>query len=189
MRGIRPVLGIAMTTVVLTSCGTASAELTRPTASAPAGTDTSAAAPRGGGPQVPKGAQPPDSRGPTFPLTLRRTGGIAGFDDTVVLKASGEVLVDTRTVHDRVCVLPKPRREQLYGVLETLRHGGEVSPEGSSAGTGESDVIRISLTDAHRHPFDLTDPSLGSVSDLVGALISDVTLTTPATVSCKAAAR
>lgn len=187
MRGIRPVLGIAVTALVLTACGTASAERTTQTTPAPAGSGTSSAAPRGGGAAGPKGVQPPDSRGPTFPLTLRRTGGIAGFDDTVVLEASGEVLVDTRTVHGRVCVLPKPRREQLYGVLETLRHGGEVAPEGASTGAGESDVIRVTLTDAHHHPFDLTDPSLGSVSDQVGALISDVTLTSPATVTCKPA--
>jgi hypothetical protein len=184
---MRRVLGIAVATFVLTACGTASAERNSQTTPAPAGPGTSSALPRGGGAPGPRGVQPPETRGPTFPLTLRRTGGIGGYDDTVVLEASGEVLVDTRTVHGRVCMLSKHRRVQLYGVLETLRHSGEVSPEGTSTGVGESDVIRISLTDAHHHPFDLSDPSLGSVSDLVGALISDVTLTSPATVSCKPA--
>ena len=36
--------------------------------------------------------------GPVVPHTLRRTGGIAGFDDTIVLRANGQILVETRTV-------------------------------------------------------------------------------------------
>lgn len=199
MRGIRPGLGVAVVALTLGACGTAGADLNDATISASAATSGSASAvpgPRGGPAQQPQGALPLDSRGPVFPLTLRRTGGIAGYDDTVVLEPAGQVLVETRNVHGRVCVLAKPQREQLFSLLATLRQAGPAdgpvaSPEPTdptgSGEPGESEVIRISLTDARNQLFDLTDPSLGAVSGLVGGLVSDVTLTSPLTVNCRTA--
>jgi hypothetical protein len=163
---------------MLSACGTAAADVPRPPSPAAGGSTGPTSAPGLGTPPGPPG---PDSPGPTFPLTLRRTGGIAGYDDTVVVKATGEVLVDTRTIHRRACVLERAHRRQLFALLETLRHGGG---HASTAPVNGSDVIRVTLTDAHQHPFDLSDPSLGSVSGMVGALVSDVTLTAPATATC-----
>lgn len=178
MRGIKPGLCAALAAFMLSACGTAAADGAPPTGPA-AGDPTGPATATGAG--TPPGPTAPDPPGPTFPLTLRRTGGIAGFDDTVVLKATGEVLVDTRSVHGRVCVLPRAQRRQLFALLETLRHG---SGHSSTAPVTGPDVIRVTLTDAHQHPFDLSDPSLGAVSGMVGALVSDVTLTVPSTVTC-----
>lgn len=183
MRVTRSVLGLTVAALALSACGTATAGPAAPPTASRVQT-TSTAAPGSAPTSAPPDAQPGDSRGPVFPITLRRTGGIADFDDTVVLEASGRVLVETRTVHGRVCVLTEQRRDPLYGVLGTLRHGEDERPGDSSTSADGNDVIRIRLTDAHGHPFDLTDPSLGSVSDLVGTLVSDVTLSSPATVAC-----
>lgn len=202
MRGMRPGLGIALAALTLGACGTASADLSDTTASGPGSAATAVADPRGGPGQQPRVASPRDARGPVFPLTLRRTGGIAGYADSVTLEATGRVLVETRSVHDRVCVLPEQERVRLFSLLATLRDAGPEEPAGSptpveplepldpsdSTEPGESDVIRISLTDSRNQSFDLSDPSLGSVSDLVGALVSDVTLTSPSTVTCKTSA-
>jgi ABC-type amino acid transport substrate-binding protein len=177
MRGIKPGLCAALAALMLSACGTAAADVTRPTSPAVQGSTGPTTAPDDASPRT----TAPDPPGPTFPLTLRRTGGIAGFDDTVVLKATGEVLVDTRTVHGRVCVLRRAERRKLFALLETLRHG---AGHPSTTPVIGADVIRVTLTDAHQHPFDLSDPSLGSVSTLVGALVSDVTLTAPATATC-----
>lgn len=194
MGSVRLVLGIGVGAFALAACGSAGAgsDESGPLVSTPLTTTTQPAGALDGSRSGPAA----DDRGPTFPLTLRRTGGIAGFDDTVVLKPSGEVLVETRSVHGRVCVLPRPQRERLFTVLATLRPGG-LAPTGETGGSGPpvevgdpgagptgSDLIRISLTDARRHPFDLADPSLGSVSDMVGAFVADVTLSSPATITC-----
>lgn len=196
MRGMRPGLGIALAALTLGACGTASAGPDDATAAGPSTAATAVADPRGGSGHQPRVASPRDARGPVFPLTLRRTGGIAGYADSVTLEATGRVLVETRQVHDRVCVLAEQERVRLFSLLSTLRDTGPAGPAGSptpvetlepsdSTEPGESDVIRISLTDSRNQHFDLSDPSLGSVSDLVGALVSDVTLTNPSTVTCE----
>ena len=133
--------------------------------------------------------------GPVFPLTLRRTGGVAGYDDTVILQADGIVLVDTRTIHGRTCRLSGSQQKHLLSLLSTLRLV-DASPTPASGGTGGStgsapgdddapnDAIVIDITDHKLRPLDLADPSLGEVAGLVGALVADVTLSTPATTQC-----
>ena len=48
----------------------------------------------------------------------------------------------------------------------------------------ESDPITISVTDHQARDIDLSDPSLGEIAGLVGTLVSDVTLSVPATTRC-----
>ncbi|WP_374971365.1 hypothetical protein [Terrabacter sp. BE26] len=133
------------------------------------------------------------SRGPQFPLTLRRTGGSAGYDDVVVLGADGRVLVETRSVHGRVCLLDHALQRRLLSLLATLRPEASALPstvlpsDGSTtvgADVAESDPITISVTDDRARAIDLSDPSLGEISGLVGTLVSDVTLTVPAVTRC-----
>lgn len=133
------------------------------------------------------------SYGPQFPLTVRRTGGSAGFDDRVVLGADGRVRVETRSVHGRVCRLDPSLQRRLLSLLETLRLGaGTVARPGAPSDqptpvdvqTTESDPITISVTDDRARAVDLSDPSLGEISGLVSTLVSDVTLSVPATTRC-----
>jgi hypothetical protein len=131
------------------------------------------------------------STGPEFPLTLHRTGGIAGFDDRIVLEASGTVRVETRSVHGRVCTLAQGQQRRLVSVLATLRLGpaSNVTPSDDFTAVDpgvapESDPITISVTDDKARPIDLSDPSLGEIASLVGFLVSDVTLSAPATTRC-----
>lgn len=131
------------------------------------------------------------SSGPEFPLTLRRTGGIAGFDDRIVLDASGRVRVETRSVHGRICTLDRSQQRRLVSVLATLRLGPASTAQPSDDFTAvdpgaapESDPITISVTDDQAREIDLRDPSLGEIASLVGSLVSDVTLSVPATTRC-----
>lgn len=92
---------------------------------------------------------PIGSSGPIFPLTVRRTGGIADFRDTVVLRADGTVLVDTPSVRGRVCTLSSAQEGSLLAALSTLSLGvpattpapnaadrnGSTGPVGSSDGS------------------------------------------------------
>jgi hypothetical protein len=131
------------------------------------------------------------SDSPSFPLVLRRTGGIAGFDDRIVLEASGRLRVETRSVHGRVCTLAGPLQHQLVTLLATLRLGSPASELPSDdftpldpAQAPESDPISISVTDDYARAIDLSDPSLGEIAGLVASLVADVTLSAPATTHC-----
>lgn len=130
------------------------------------------------------------SSGPAFPLTLHRTGGIAGYDDRIVLEVTGRVSVETRSVHGRVCTLSAPLQRQLVTLLATLRLESPTPtdlPTDSFTAVdpdAESDPITIAVTDHQARDIDLSDPSLGEISGLVGTLVSDVTLSLPATTRC-----
>lgn len=127
-----------------------------------------------------------DVTGPTFPLTLRRTGGIAGFHDTVVINADGTLSVETDTIHGRTCSLDKGRRNGLLVALSTLRLGAPaVTPTQPGATDASSDPIMITVTDVHHHLVDLEDPSLGEIRSTVTALVADVTLNVPTATRCQ----
>jgi len=184
-------VGMAVAALFVGGCGSTTPEdgsTGEVTSSAPAPTSSTTSALRfGAGGDDALGS----SYGPAFPLTLRRTGGIAGFDDQIVLEANGRVRVETRSVHGRVCTLSAPQQRQLVTLLATLRLGSStVQPptDGSAAldpdAVPESDPITISVTDHQARAIDLSDPSLGEISGLVGILVSDVTLSVPATTRC-----
>jgi len=188
--------GLAVAALFLGGCGAASpGDQTDPTSST--ATSSTPAPPRvGGGGNDALSA--PD--GPAFPLTLRRTGGMAGFDDHVVLGLDGLVHVETRTVHGRVCTLGAPQLRQLVALLATVRLGTRLSEDlpSGDAPAGESgavsadpvtDPITIAVTDHEARRIDLSDPSLGEVSGLVGTLVNDVTLSVPATTRCTTSAK
>jgi len=184
-------VGMAVAALFVGGCGSATPEdgsTAEVTSSAPTPTSSTTSALRFG---AAGDDAPGSSYGPTFPLTLRRTGGIAGFDDQIVLEANGRVRVETRSVHGRVCTLGAPQQRQLVTLLATLRLAPSTAPpptDGSTAldpdAVPESDPITISVTDDQARAIDLSDPSLGEVSGLVGILVSDVTLSAPATTRC-----
>ena len=87
-----------------------------------------------------------------------------------------------------------PQQRQLVTLLATLRLGPRpatacrrrrdawrrrVDPDAVT-----DDPITISVTDHQARRIDLSDPSLGEISGLVGTLVSDVTLSVPATTRC-----
>ena len=185
--------GLAIAALFLGGCGAASpGDETGPTSLV--ATSSTPVPPRVGGGGNDALSAP---YGPAFPVTLRRTGGMAGFDDHVVLDLDGRVHVETRTVHGRVCTLGPPQLHQLVALLAALRLGprpsddlpsGDASPSEPASASPDpvTDPITISVTDHEARRIDLSDPSLGEVSGLVGTLVSDVTLSVPATTRCAA---
>ena len=116
-------VGLAIAALFVGGCGSAASGAGRD-GSGTTGTSSSAAPsstparPRVGSGGSNAGAP---SYGPSFPLVLRRTGGIAGFDDRIVLDLDGRLHVDTRSVHGRVCTLPAQQQRQLVSLLATVR--------------------------------------------------------------------
>lgn len=189
--------GLVVAALALSGCGSVSAAAgaggaSEPTATSPVERPVggSGLAPAGGGRAM--SGTLGGSLAPAFPLTLRRTGGIAAYDDTVVLKANGQILVETRTIRGRSCTLASSPQRRLLVALSTLRLDeapattSDPTPSDSSGASDEtSEPIHISVTDREARLVDLSDPSLGEVASMVGALIADVTLTSPATTSCR----
>lgn len=124
--------------------------------------------------------------GPTFPLTLRRTGGIADFHDTVVLTGNGTLSVDTDTIHGRTCQLDKATSNGLLVALSTLRLAGPrpVPTDVPVSSDASSVPITVTVTDVHHRPVQLDDPSLGEIRSRVAALVGDVALSAPARTRC-----
>jgi len=150
---------------------------------------------------VPDGADTTQGTGPAYPLTLHRTGGIAQYDDTVMLYNDGLVLVETATIHGRECRLTGQQRAELLPLLGTLRlvdaprapaPVGTTRPSTSGipdTADGETnDAISITVTDDQQRIVDLSAPSLGAVASLVSSLVSDVTLSSPSQTTCKPSA-
>jgi hypothetical protein len=207
--------GVAVSALLLGGCGGSltgieSAPATQTTPSADGGSTGDATGGAGAAPGIDAGNDidradgdggtgSPDEPGPTFPMTLRRTGGIADFDDRVVIQVDGQVVVETRLLRGRTCTLSATQRQQLIGALTALRatpvqatdlatdDAAPLAPADDStedSGDADSEPIALAVTDDLARSFDLSDPSLGGVSDLVGAVVTDVTLTSPASATC-----
>ncbi|MFD1056222.1 hypothetical protein [Terrabacter terrigena] len=183
-------VGMAIAALLTGGCGVVVSDSdSSPGGSAPTSTATSSTPPKPRFGAAGPGSATSDS--PVFPLVLRRTGGIAGFDDRIVLDANGRLHVETRSVHGRICTLAGPVQRQLVTLLATLRLGLPPTEVPSDDFTPldpnvapESDPIAISVTDDHERAIDLSDPSLGEIAGLVGNLVSDVTLSAPAATHC-----
>lgn len=183
-------VGMAIAALLVGGCGSVVSDAdTSPGDAGHASASTSTAPPKERFGAGVAGSRATDS--PVFPLVLRRTGGIAGFDDRIVLDSDGHLRVETRSVHGRVCTLAGPVQRQLVTLLATLRLGVPLSEVPSTEVTPvdpevapESDPISISVTDHRARAIDLSDPSLGEIAGLVGSLVSDVTLSAPASTRC-----
>lgn len=181
------VAGLSVAVLALGGCG-ATGPTTVAASGAGAPTDSTTQDPptaaAGGAPSLERLSAPPT--GPTFPLTVRRTGGIADFHDTIVIKANGSLTVDTKDVHDRTCTLDKQTRTSLLVALSTLRLGAPPAPSTAVPEPTDtsSDPITITVTDVHARPVDIGDPSLGEIRSMVSALVADVTLKVPGATRC-----
>jgi hypothetical protein len=121
--------------------------------------------------------------GPTFPLTVRRTGGIADFHDTIMLRANGTLTVDSDEFAGRTCTLDGADRTSLVGALSTLQPTAPGADTPQSSDTN-SNPIPLTISDARDRPFDISDPSLGEIRSSLSALVSDVTLLEPTSTKC-----
>ncbi len=210
-----------MVSLLLGGCGVAGAsEPGASAAGAPLGGDaaTSAPAARSGidvgndvDPADTAAAVDEDQPGPTFPMTLRRTGGIADFADRVVVSSDGTVTVDTRAMTGRTCTLAVPcahpaarRADRAAGHSPAPTDAATDVPSDGSTGVADGDAVRagdapdvagssdpgedapitLSVTDDLARTFDLTDTSLAGVTDLLGSVVTNVTLTLPAGARC-----
>lgn len=188
-------LVLATSALALCGCGTLAAAEVGPAGGVAATDPAPVSGGLSSGPRM-SAAQVPAPPEPTFPLTIRRVGGAAAFNDTLVVRADGDIRVNTRAVHGRVCHLRESQRTDLFDALRTVRLSpGRAAPVVTTSGTPEAGwtaddaepptPIRITVTDVHQRLVDLSDPSLGGIASGVGALVQDATLSSPIAIACR----
>lgn len=124
---------------------------------------------------------PPRTAAAAFPLTVSRTGGIAGFHDVVVLQADGRLEVNSRG-HTSSCRL-KP--EVLKDILRAV--GGvpwqRLAPADSRP-KHPDDMVLLVASEGRRAPARLDDPLLGGLQQQLSDLVVDSSGPNPAHELC-----
>ncbi len=144
--------------LALAACGSGSAGPGTPGATTGSSTSPSSSTP------------PPRTPTAAFPLTVTRTGGIAGFHDTVVLQADGRLEANSRG-HTSSCRL-KP--EVLKDILRAVGGvpWGRVPPADSTP-KHPDDMVLLVTSDSRRAPARLDDPLLGGLQQQLSDLVVD----------------
>ena len=136
-----------------------------------------------GSPSSSPSSSTPSPRTPAaaFPLTVTRTGGIAGFHDTVVLQSDGRLVVNSRG-HTSSCRL-KP--EVLKDILRAVGGvpWGRLTPADSTP-KHPDDMVLLVRSDGRRAPARLDDPLLGGLQQQLSDLVVDSSGANPAHELC-----
>jgi hypothetical protein len=181
-RAIRT-LGIPATVLVLAACG--SSEVgggTGPASSTPVSSESTQSGPATGlprptapatSPTYGQGPHGPDASRVPFPMTVSRTGGIAGFRDRVVLQADGTATVTRRASSPQRCRVDIDLMEQIRASVD----GVDWPVPGSSRATPPgkiADQMFVTVTSG-RHSASLDDPGLGKLAAPLSRLLGDIT--------------
>lgn len=108
------------------------------------------------------GSSPSASTG-GFPVTITRTGGIAGFHDKAVIGNDGSAIVTTRA-GTRTCAVTRSFLEQLRQGVSSL--AGSTAP--TTAAHPDDMVVLISTPQGS---IRLDNPAVSGLSDEVGMLL------------------
>jgi hypothetical protein len=116
-----------------------------------------------------------------FPLTVSRTGGIAGFHDVVVLQADGHLEVNSRG-HTSSCRL---RPEVLKDILQAVGGvpWGRLAPADGRP-KHPDDMVLLVTSGGRRAPARLDDPLLGGLQQQLSDVVVDSSGPNPAHELC-----
>lgn len=110
-----------------------------------------------------------------FPVMLTRVGGIAGFDDTITVQASGATMVAGKLGEPRTCTLTPTAVARLEAAVRAL--AGGVPGHGPRGRI--SDRMTVSVTTPMGGRISLGDGQ-GEESEVVTELLADLTGAQPA---------
>lgn len=106
-----------------------------------------------------------------FPLTITRSGGIAGFRDTLVVTGDGLVSVTRKGQKLRRCQLTPAVAQRLTTAASTVPWS-QIAPANTRA-TFPDDMVTTMQSPAGG-PVRLEDPQAGTTGQLVLELLNDV---------------
>jgi len=128
----------------------------------------------------------PSSSGPdqpdAFPLTLSRTGGVAGFHDVLVVAADGLASVTGKAKMERQCQLTDEALERLTTAVSQVPWP-RITPT-STAAAFPDDLVTLVRSPAGG-PVRLDDPQVGAGGPDFEAVLADVAGDPSASKLCK----
>jgi len=120
------------------------------------------------GPTTPSDAQ---SQAQAFPLTITRTGGIAGFRDVLVVSRDGLVSVTRSGRKPRQCRLTAGVTQQLTTAVSSL--AWPTATPATTHATFPDDLV-TTMAKPGADPLRADDPEAGPAGRLVLELVNDI---------------
>lgn len=112
--------------------------------------------------------------GSPFPLTITRSGGVAGVHETVVVQADGASTVTSRTAGQTACRIGSADLATLSDEVMAHVTAPKPSPPEATPHHVVADAIMTTLTAGTREPHTSTEPP-DPPPPAVGRLLNDVT--------------
>lgn len=113
------------------------------------------------------GTSPPS----VFPLTITRTGGIAGFDDVLVVSADGLVAVTQKGQTPRRCRLTADAAKRLSAAAAQVPWP-DLKPSSTTASFPD-DLVSLVVSPTGG-PVRLEDPQVGAAGQVFDELVNDL---------------
>ena len=120
-------------------------------------------------PKIPQAPSPTRTRQASFPLTVLRTGGIAGFRDTLSIDESGQVLAVTKQ-GQLACELDPAS----LAVLNEAALQVHDTDQPTAPPAGQSDAMTV-LFGGGTGLLTINDPRVAQAEPVVNRLLADVT--------------
>jgi hypothetical protein len=122
------------------------------------------------------------SRTAFFPVTITRIGGVAGFQDVVVVAGDGLVSVTRKGQQRRQCKLTRDAAERL-AVAASRVPWSRIQPAGTRPAFPD-DLVTVAQTPAGG-PVRLEGPQAGAGGQVLLALLNDLSRGPTASLMCK----
>jgi hypothetical protein len=124
----------------------------------------------------------PEAKPSAFPLTITRTGGIAGFQDVLVVASNGLVSVTAKGQLQRQCQLT-PEATKRLTTAASMVPWPHLAPSSTTASFPDDLVTMV--TSPAGGPVRLEDPQVGAAGPVFAELVNDLSRGRSASGMCK----
>jgi len=156
MRQLTRIICCTTAVVALTACGSQTASTSGSQTASTTGSHTAPTS----------GSQPS-----VFPLTITRTGGIAGFHDVLVVASDGLVSITRKGQAQRQCRLTPEAAQRLTTAAATVPWS-RLTPRSTSASVAD-DLVTMVVSPAGG-PVRVEDPQVGAAGPVFNELVNDL---------------
>lgn len=118
-----------------------------------------------------------------FPLTITRVGGVAGFNDVLVVTSEGLVSVTQKGNAQRQCQLTPDAAKRLTTAASQVPWP-RLTP-GKTSAAFPDDLVTMVLSPAGGGPVRVEDPQVGAAGPIFNELVNDLNGDRSASGMCK----
>ena len=120
-----------------------------------------------------------------FPLTVNRLGGVAGFNDSIVVRSDGQASVKAKQGAPTTCRIGADDLKRLTGQITSLLTTPHPTPPVMTPDHVRADAIIITVADDAGLSFRMPDPPEGDAQQAILALVNDVVGAAPPHQICR----